>query len=100
LNRQGNDVGTQYRSVIFYHTQKQKQITLEVIKELNDTGAFKDPIVTEISLFKEFYEAENYHKDYFKLNASQPYCKLIIQPKIEKLRENYSDNLRNVKLKL
>lgn len=100
LNRQGNDVGTQYRSVIFYHTQKQKQITLEVIRELNDAGTLKDPIVTEISPFKEFYEAENCHQDYFKLNASKSYCKVIIQPKVEKFRENYTNNLKDIKLKL
>ena len=100
LNRQGKDVGTQYRSVIFYHTQKQRQIALEVIKELNGAGILKDPIVTEISLFKEFYEAENYHQDYFKLNASKSYCKVIIQPKVEKFRENYANNLKDVKLKL
>lgn len=100
LNRQGNDVGTQYRSVIFYHTQKQNQITLGVIKELGDAGTFKDPIVTEISPFKKFYKAENYHQDYFKLNASQPYCKVIIQPKVDKFRENYANNLKDVKLKL
>ncbi len=100
LNRQGNDVGTQYRSVIFYHTQKQKQITLEVIKELNDAGTLKNPIVTEVSSFKEFYEAENYHQDYFKLNASKSYCKVIIQPKVEKFRENYTNNLKDIKLKL
>jgi peptide-methionine (S)-S-oxide reductase len=100
LNRQGNDVGTQYRSVIFYHTQKQKQIALEVIKELNGAGTLKNPIVTEVSSFKEFYEAENYHQDYFKLNASKSYCKVNIQPKVEKFRENYANNLKDIKLKL
>ncbi|MHA1482933.1 MAG: peptide-methionine (S)-S-oxide reductase MsrA [Candidatus Heimdallarchaeaceae archaeon] len=100
MNRQGNDVGTQYRSVIFYHTPEQNQITLEVIKELDDAESLKEPIVTEVAPFREFYEAENYHQDYFKLNASQPYCKINIQPKIDKLRKNNSNNLKNVKLKL
>ncbi len=100
VNRQGNDIGIQYRSVIFYHTQKQNQITLEVIKELNDTGNLKGSIVTEVASFIEFYEAENYHQDYFKLNASKSYCKVIIQPKVEKFRENYANDLKNVKLKL
>ena len=100
MNRQGNDVGTQYRSVIFYHTPEQNQITLEVIKELDDAGTLKEPIVTEVAPFREFYEAENYHQDYFKLNASQPYCKINIQPKVDKFRKNNSNNLKNVKLKL
>ncbi|MHA1203005.1 MAG: peptide-methionine (S)-S-oxide reductase MsrA [Candidatus Heimdallarchaeaceae archaeon] len=99
-NRQGNDVGTQYRSIILYHTQKQNKITLDVIKELDATGNLKRAIVTEVAPFKEFYEAENYHQDYFKLNASKSYCKVIIRPKVEKFRENYADNLKDVKLKL
>ncbi len=99
-NRQGNDIGTQYRSVIFYHTLEQNQIALEVIEELNGAGTFENDIVTEVAPFKEFYEAENYHQDYFKLNASQPYCKVVIQPKVEKFRKNNRDNLKNVKLKL
>ena len=100
VNRQGNDVGTQYRSVIFYHTPNQNQIAQEVIKELDDAGGLKGPIVTEVAPFREFYEAENYHQDYFKLNASQPYCKVIIQPKVEKLRKDNANSLKDVKLKL
>ena len=100
VNRQGNDVGTQYRSVIYYHTPKQNQIAREVIKKLNDAGNLKGPIVTEVTPLREFYEAEKYHQGYFNLNASQPYCKVNIQPKVEKFREGYADNLKDVKLKL
>ncbi|MBY9000268.1 MAG: peptide-methionine (S)-S-oxide reductase MsrA [Candidatus Heimdallarchaeota archaeon] len=100
LNRQGNDVGTQYRSVIFYHTPEQRRIAKEMIDELNSSGSLEGSIVTELSAFSVFYKAEDYHQEYFKINASQPYCKVIIQPKVEKLRENYVDNLKNVKLKL
>ena len=100
LNRQGNDVGTQYRSVIFYHTSEQKIIAQEAIDELNSSGNYKGSIVTELSAFTEFYEAENYHQEYFKINASQPYCKVIIQPKIEKFRKKYVNNLKITKLKL
>ena len=99
-NRQGNDVGTQYRSVIFYHTSKQNKTALEVIEELNGVGTFENDIVTEVAPFKEFYEAENYHRDYFKLNTSQPYCKVVIQPKVENFRKNNRDNLKDFKLKL
>jgi len=84
LNRQGADVGTQYRSVIFYHDEKQKQAA-----EKSKTAAqkrFIDPIVTEIKPLRQFYEAENYHQDYFRNNPNAPYCRLVIKPKLEKLK--------------
>lgn len=94
LNRQGPDVGTQYRSVIFYHNDQQKAIAEQVIKELNEEEAFDAPIVTKIEPFKAFYGAEAYHKDYFKRHAEQPYCSLVIAPKIAKLRELYLSKLK------
>ena len=89
LNRQGGDVGTQYRSVIFYHNGEQKATAEKVIEELNKAETYDAPIVTKVEPFKAFYEAEEYHKDYFKRHPEKPYCKLVISPKIAKLRENY-----------
>lgn len=100
LNRQGNDIGTQYRSIILYHTQKQKEESLDVIREINDRGDLGKPIVTEVIPFKEFYKAEEYHQNYFKLNTKQPYCKIVIEPKVNKFKKNYADILKDVKLKL
>jgi peptide-methionine (S)-S-oxide reductase len=88
LNRQGADYGTQYRSVIFYHNDEQKRITENLIEELNTTKVFDAKIVTQVMPFKAFYEAEDYHKDYFKRNSRELYCKLIIAPKISKLRKS------------
>ena len=87
LNRQGGDVGTQYRSAIFYHTIEQKNIATEYLKKLNDAEAFENPIVTEITAFTNFYSAEGYHQDYFKLNGEQPYCRAVFRPKIENLKK-------------
>lgn len=84
LNRQGNDVGTQYRSVIFYHNEKQREIAASMKAELDKSGAFKNPIVTTLELFTKFYKAENYHQDYYNLNSSAPYCQFVIRPKLEK----------------
>ncbi len=95
LNRQGNDVGTQYRSVIFYSTQEQKQKAEEYIKKLTQDAVFKDPIVTTIEPLTEVYIAEDYHKNYYELNKDQPYCKFIIDPKIKKLREKFSQYLKS-----
>jgi peptide-methionine (S)-S-oxide reductase len=89
LNRQGPDMGTQYRSVIFYHNDEQKAIAEQVIKELTEEKTFDAPIVTQVEPFKAFYEAEDYHKDYFKRHPEQAYCSLVIAPKITKLRELY-----------
>lgn len=94
LNRQGNDVGTQYRSVIFYHNEEQKKLAGEYKEKLNKSGAFKDPIVTEISPFQVFYKAENYHQEYFRLHGDQPYCSFVIRPKVEKFKKVFHDKLK------
>lgn len=94
LNRQGADVGTQYRSVIFYHNDEQKATAEQVIKEINEAKIWDAPIVTQVEPFKAFYKAEDYHKDYFKKHPKQPYCKLVIAPKIAKLREHYRKKLK------
>jgi len=95
LNRQGNDIGTQYRSVIFYHNEKQKELAEKYKKELNSSGAWDKPIVTEISPIKEFYKAEGYHQNYFNENGDQPYCQYVIQPKVEKFRKVFKDKLKH-----
>lgn len=87
LNRQGNDAGTQYRSVIFYHNEIQKNIADKLKIDLNSSGAYSKPLVTEISPSSTFYVAENYHQNYYNLNGSQPYCYFVIKPKIEKFRK-------------
>jgi peptide-methionine (S)-S-oxide reductase len=94
LNRQGNDVGTQYRSVIFYHNENQRKLAEEYKKKLNDSGAFNDPVVTEISPFTVFYPAEDYHQNYFNENGDAPYCSFVIQPKVEKFRKVFKDKLK------
>jgi len=93
LNRQGADVGTQYRSAVFYHNEEQKQKAETYKKRLNEEKAFNDPVVTEISPLGEFYEAEESHQDYYKNNESQPYCSIVIRPKIEKLKRVFADKL-------
>lgn len=95
LNRQGNDVGTQYRSAIFYHNDEQKKIAEKIKAALNAAEVFPNPIVTEVTMFKNFYEAENYHQDYYELNGNQPYCKYVILPKMEKLHKLFADKLKN-----
>lgn len=95
LNRQGPDVGTQYRSAIFYHTPEQKQISREMIAQIEAEGIFDLPIVTEVVPFIAFYPAEAYHNEYYKLNPNQPYCRMVIGPKIAKFRENYEGKLKN-----
>ena len=94
LNRQGADVGTQYRSAIFYHTPEQKETAEEVISELAAEGVWNDPIVTELVPFETFYPAEDYHQGYFRRNGQQPYCQVIIDPKVAKLRAKFSHKLR------
>jgi len=94
LNRQGNDVGTQYRSVIFYHNQKQKELALETKEKLDTAHIWKNPIMTEILPFKAFYRAEDYHQDYYINNISQPYCTFVITPKVEKFEKVFKDMLR------
>ena len=95
LNRQGNDVGTQYRSVVFYHNEEQKKLAEHYKKELDKEGIYKDPIVTEISPYETMYIAENYHQNYFNENGSQPYCSFVIQPKVEKFKKVFKDKLKN-----
>ena len=97
LNRQGNDVGTQYRSVIFYHNEKQKELSEKYKKELDASGAWKNPIVTEISPFKAFYKAESYHQDYYNNNKFQPYCMFVIGPKLEKFEKVFKDKMKKEK---
>jgi peptide-methionine (S)-S-oxide reductase len=87
LNRQGNDVGTQYRSVIFYHDKDQKKMAEKVKTELETKRIWKNPIITEITPFTKFYKAENYHQDYFRNNPNQPYCRAVIKPKIDKFEK-------------
>ena len=94
LNRQGNDKGTQYRSVIYHHSKEQKELAEKIKKELNEAGAFKDPIVTEISPLGKYYKAEDYHQDYFKNNPGQGYCAFVIAPKMDKFRKVFKDKLK------
>ena len=88
LNRQGNDIGTQYRSVVFYHDDLQYHEALSMMKKLEASGIFKNPIVTTLEPFKQFYPAESYHQDYYRLNGRAPYCQYVIRPKVEKFRKN------------
>ena len=94
LNRQGNDVGTQYRSVIFYHNEEQKELAEKYKAELNKSGAWDNPIVTEISPFTNFYPAEEYHQDYYMNNSNQGYCAFVIAPKLEKFKKVFKDKLK------
>ena len=93
-NRQGADMGSQYRSVIFYHNEKQKEIAEQVIRELEDQKVWDNPIVTQVVPFKKFYKAENYHNQYFSRNPNAGYCRVVIAPKIAKLREKYREKLK------
>lgn len=94
LNRQGNDVGTQYRSAIFYHNEKQREIAEKSKKDLENERIYKDSIVTEITPFKNFYTAENYHKDYYDKNKQAAYCNFVIDPKIHKLVKEYENDIK------
>ncbi|EMR02870.1 peptide-methionine (S)-S-oxide reductase MsrA [Cesiribacter andamanensis] len=94
LNRQGNDVGTQYRSVIYYHTEQQKQEAQQVMDAVNASGAWQSPVVTELSPLPVFYPAERYHQNYFNDNREQPYCLFVVKPKVDKLKKAYSDKLK------
>lgn len=94
LNRQGADSGTQYRSVIFYHTDEQKRVAQEVKDLLDKSGIWSDPIVTAIEPFKSFYRAESYHQDYFENNAEQSYCRMVINPKVEKFEKLFREYLK------
>ena len=94
LNRQGNDIGTSYRSAIFYHSDEQKQIAEEVIKEITDAGIYDAPIVTEVTAYDKFWPAENYHHEYFANNPNQPYCAAVVAPKVGKFRKQFAERLK------
>jgi len=94
LNRQGNDAGTQYRSAIFYHTPEQKATAAEVIRELTDQHVWNHPIVTEVTAFDKFYVAEDYHQEYYANNPYQPYCMMVVAPKVTKFRKHFLDRLK------
>jgi peptide-methionine (S)-S-oxide reductase len=94
LNRQGADVGTQYRSVIFYHTDEQKKTAEIYKKKLDEANIYKNPIVTEITEFESFYKAEDYHQEYYENNKFQPYCSFVITPKLEKFKKVFQDKLK------
>jgi peptide-methionine (S)-S-oxide reductase len=95
LNRQGADVGTQYRSVIYYHTKSQQMLAEEKKRQLNAQDAYGAPVVTEISAFETFYPAEDYHQDYYSANPNQPYCSRVVGPKLEKFRKVFKEKLKN-----
>jgi len=94
LNRQGADVGTQYRSVIFYHSEEQGELALQFKTELSESGAWENPLVTEVLPIPQFYKAENYHQDYYLQNGDQQYCKYVIQPKLDKFRKVFASKLK------
>ena len=94
LNRQGADVGTQYRSAIFYHTPEQKETAEQVIRELTAAGVWGQPIITELKPFSVFYPAEDYHQEYFARNPDQGYCRVVIAPKVAKFRKKYLERLK------
>jgi len=94
LNRQGADVGTNYRSVIFYHNAVQRAEASEVIQEVTAAGIWDAPIVTQLEPFESFYKAEQYHQEYFKNNPDQPYCRIVIAPKVLKFRQHYTQKLK------
>ena len=94
LNRQGNDIGSSYRSAIFYHSDEQRKIAEEVINKLDDSNIWEEPIVTEVTEFTNFYPAENYHQEYFANNPNQPYCAAVVAPKVMKFRKMFMDKLK------
>lgn len=93
LNRQGNDMGTQYRSAIFYHSDEQRQVAEKSKEALGASGYYRSPIVTEIAAYTDFYPAEPYHQDYYLKNPAQPYCRVVITPKVEKFRQQFGAKL-------
>jgi peptide-methionine (S)-S-oxide reductase len=95
LNRQGADIGTQYRSAIFYHDDEQKAIALQLIQELDAQTIWEHPIVTQVEKLEKFYPAEAYHQEYFARNSSQPYCQAVVAPKVAKFRKNFLPKLKN-----
>ncbi len=97
LNRQGNDVGPQYRSVVYYHSEEQKQVAEKIIQLFEKEKVYDKPIVTKVEPYTTFYEAENYHQNYYNRNKSQGYCQYIITPKLEKFRKIFKDQLKDKK---
>ena len=95
LNRQGPDVGSQYRSVIFYRDEPQKRTALEVMKEISAENLYPNPVVTQLVPFTAFYKAEDYHRDYYALHGSEPYCRLVIAPKLAKFRQKFAAELKS-----
>lgn len=94
LNRQGNDIGTSYRSAIFYHSDEQRDAAHKIIKEITDEGLYDDPVVTEVTPFDKFWPGENYHQEYFANNPNQPYCAAVVAPKVAKFRAKYANRLK------
>ena len=94
LNRQGNDVGTQYRSAIFYHSEQQKQTALKVVELLTKDKVYNKPIVTVVTSFSAFYPAEDYHINYFARNKNQPYCQFVVAPKVDKFRKVFKEKMK------
>ena len=94
LNRQGADVGTQYRSVIFYHSEEQRRVAEEFIKEMNETNIFNLAIVTQLEPFEKFYEAEDYHKNYYNRNKNQGYSRYVIEPKLKKVEKEFKERIK------
>lgn len=94
LNRQGGDIGTQYRSAVFYHDAAQKQIAENILNDLSQSGAYNAPIVTSFEEVSVFYKAENYHQDYFNLNGHNPYCQMVVKPKVEKFMKVFIDRIK------
>lgn len=94
LNRQGADVGTQYRSIVLYHNEQQRKLSEQIIEELDSEGIWKDPIVTEVVPFEHFYSAEAYHQEYYENNPNAGYCRVVITPKVEKFEKIFSEKLK------
>ena len=95
LNRQGADMGTQYRSVIYYHDEDQRKVAEGIIAEMEDTNVFNLPIVTQLEPFVEFFEAEDYHANYYNRNQNQGYCKFVIEPKLRKVEKEFNDRIKS-----
>ncbi|CAN5445262.1 peptide-methionine (S)-S-oxide reductase MsrA [soil metagenome] len=95
LNRQGNDIGTSYRSAIFFHSDEQEHVALQVIEEINAEGIYDKPIVTEVTAFDKFWAAEDYHQEYFSNNPNQPYCSAVVAPKVAKFRQKFITRLKS-----
>ena len=96
LNRQGNDVGTQYRSAIFYHDEQQKAAAKEIIQEISDEEIWPDPVVTEVTELNNYFQAEDYHQDYFSNNPQNQYCNMVVAPKLAKFKKTFASRLKNV----